>query len=63
MANKLRNFVIFGAAGSGKGTIASKIVNDFTFKHVSLHYSCTACLVDLSPLMFVSALCSTDLER
>lgn len=34
MAGKLRNFVIFGAAGSGKGTIASKIVADFSFKHV-----------------------------
>ena len=34
MATRLRNFVIFGAAGSGKGTIASKIVADFAFHHV-----------------------------
>lgn len=60
MAGRLRNFVIFGAAGSGKGTIASKIVNDFTFKHVSL----LCCMpVDLCLLMRVSALFSSDLQR
>lgn len=61
MAGRLRNFVIFGAAGSGKGTIASKIVNDFTFKHVSL--LCCMHPVDLCLLMCVSALFSSDLQR
>lgn len=31
----VHRFVIFGAPGSGKGTIASKIIKDFAMKHVS----------------------------
>jgi adenylate kinase family enzyme len=33
--NQLRNFVILGAPGGGKGTIAGKLIKDYTLKHVS----------------------------
>ncbi len=32
--NRLRNFVILGAPGGGKGTIAGKLIKDYALKHV-----------------------------
>lgn len=34
--NVLRNFVILGAPGGGKGTIAGKLIKDYALKHVSV---------------------------
>lgn len=33
----LRNFVILGAPGGGKGTIAAKLVKDYALQHVSFN--------------------------
>lgn len=54
MASKLRNFVLFGAAGSGKGSIASKMVADFGFKHVCCKMNFA---IPLDTLMNITSVC------